>query len=148
MLKKIVISFIIVLIVIISVSTYCYNSYQKELNEAQKLNKDYESYYNIELLGTSIISIINKSIYLNEKNGIEKNEKGEYIPNDTNSINITVQFIGNEEKIYTYKMEAIAKQGTEAFVKNFGGITFKCTKIEYHEKTKKVKNLFIEQISY
>jgi len=146
MLKKVIISFIIILIAVISVTTYYYYTYKVQSNEIQKINKDYESYYDIELLGTNIISIINKTINLNEKNGIAKNEKGEYQENDTNSIIVTVQFIGQNNEIFTYRMEAIAKQGTEAFVQNFGAITFKCTKIEYHEKTKMVKSLFIEQI--
>lgn len=144
--KKIVILTIIILIVIMSAIMYFYSTYQSKLIEAQKINKDYESYYDVELLGTTVISIINKTINLNNQNGISKKENGEYQENDTNSIIITVQFKGNEDKIYTYRMEAIAKQGTEAFVKNFGGFTFKCTKMEYHEKTKIVKSLFIEQI--
>lgn len=149
MLKKIVIPLIIIVIVITTIITaiiFSINNYKSNLKEIQQLNSDYESYYNTELLGTTVISIINKTISLNEKNGIEKNNKGEYLENDTNSIIITVQFKGNEDKIFTYRMEAIGKQGSEAFVKNFGGFTFKCTKIEYHEKTKMVKSLFIEQI--
>lgn len=144
--KKIVISIILLLIVIIAIIMYLYSTYQTNLIEVQKINSDYESYYNVELLGTTIISIINKTIDLNEKNDIPKKENGEYQENDTNSIIITVQFKGNEDKVYTYRMEAIAKQGSEAFIKNFAGISFKCTKIEYHEKTKMVKSLFIEQI--
>ncbi len=144
--KKIIISFIIIAIIVITAVVYCNNVYQSKLRELQKVNSDYESYYNVEVLGTDIISIINKTIDLNEKNEVAKNEKGEYQENDTNSIIITVKFKGKDDEEFIYRMENIARQGSIEFVKNFGAISFKCTNIEYHEKTKAVKSLFIEQM--
>lgn len=35
----------------------------------------------------------------------------------------------------------------DKFVQYYGQITFKCTKIEYHKTTKKVKYMYIEQIT-
>ena len=47
----------------------------------------------------------------------------------------------------TYSIEKIYSLGTERFVQNFNLAKFKCTKIEYHEKSKKVKYLYFEQTS-
>ena len=146
MLKKKVIFFIIIIVVIATAVIYYIGNYQMQLNELKKINSNYELYYDKEILGTDIISIINKTMDWNEQNDIPKNEKGEYQENDTNSIIITVKFKGIEDQEFIYRMEAIAKQGSVEFVKNFGGITFKCTNIEYHEKSKMIKSLFIEQM--
>ena len=47
----------------------------------------------------------------------------------------------------TYNMETIYKGGMDKFVQYYGSIKFKCTKIEYHNKTQKVKYMLIEQIT-
>ena len=39
----------------------------------------------------------------------------------------------------TYKMEQIYKQGVEQFVQFFLNDKFKSSKVEYHEKTKRIK---------
>ena len=43
-------------------------------------------------------------------------------------------------------METLTKVGLEGFVQNFNLIQFKCTDIDYHEATKRVKSLTFEQI--
>ena len=48
------------------------------------------------------------------------------------SIIIEVKFIEADQ---IFRMEAIAKQGSEAFIKNYNTMSFKCIKKEYHEKT-------------
>ena len=47
----------------------------------------------------------------------------------------------------TYKMEMFYKNGIQNFIKYYGNIKFKCTKIEYHQVTKKVKYMLFEQIT-
>ena len=60
--KKIIICILSVFLVVICIVSY--SVYQKNENTAQIGidNKTYESYYNKEVLGTDIISIINKAI--------------------------------------------------------------------------------------
>jgi hypothetical protein len=45
----------------------------------------------------------------------------------------------------TYKMEAISKIGISEFIKNFNTVKFKCTNIQYHRETGKIKYIQIEQ---
>ena len=46
----------------------------------------------------------------------------------------------------TYKMEKIYNAGTEQFVQYYRTIKFKCSKIEYHEKTGRIKYILFEQL--
>ena len=86
--KKILICILSVFLVIICIVGY--SVYSKNENTAQISvdNKTYESYYNKEVLGTDIISIINKATDSNEKNDIKIDEDGNYIDNGKNSIKI------------------------------------------------------------
>lgn len=93
--------------------------------------------------GTTLISIINKAIDDNEKNGVEKEPDSIYYEqNQTNSIKITIKF-QQSEKIMA--MEDIKKSSTETFVALFNNASFKCTNIQYHEKTNYVKSMHFEQ---
>lgn len=140
--KKFVIILIILLILLAIAGYYVYNARQLR-GLAQKQNATYESCYEQEILGTTLISIINKAIDSNEKNGVEKQTNSIYYENNhENSIQITIQFKQKEEPVH---MEAIAQKQSEAFVKVFATASFKCTKIEYHEKTNLVKSLYFEQ---
>ena len=122
-----------------------YGVYQKNENTAQigVDNKTYESYENKEVLGTDIISIINKATDSNEKNDIKIGEDGNYIDNGKNSIRIEIKFL-ELDKVIT--MERINNVGIEKFWSNYGALSFKCTKIEYHEKTHRVKYMYFEEV--
>ena len=50
--------------------------------------------------------------------------------------------IDNEE---TYKMETLFNAGTEQFVQYYGSENFRCSKIEYHKKTGRIKYILFEQ---
>lgn len=141
--KKIIICILSVFLVVICIVSY--SVYQKNENTAQigVDNKTYESYYNKEVLGTDIISIINKAIDSNEKNDIKIGEDGNYIDNGKNSIRIEIKFL-ELDKVIT--MERINNVGIEKFWSNYGALSFKCTKIEYHEKTHRVKYMYFEEI--
>ena len=69
---------------------------------------------------------------------------GKYIDNKSNSINIDVKIIDND-KIYT--METLYNGGMENFIQYYNQIKFKCTIIEYHKDTNKVKYMLFEQIT-
>lgn len=128
--KKIIFSLILIIIIIVAFVGYQYSQYQIKTREQQKINEEYKSYYEKEVLGTTFISILNKTIDFNEKN-------------ENNRIAIQIRFKESEQ---LYSMEQIAKQGSENFVKNYAGMSFKCTKIEHDAKTKIVNYLRFEEI--
>ena len=141
--KKIIIFILSVFLVVICIVSY--SVYQKNENTAQigVDNRTYESYYNKEVLGTDIISIINKAIDSNEKNDIKMGKDGNYIEDEKNSIRIEIKF-KELDKVIT--MERINNVGIEKFWSNYGALSFKCTKIEYHEKTHRVKYMYFEEV--
>lgn len=141
--KKIIICILSIFLIIICIVVY--GVYQKNENTAQigVDNKTYESYENKEILGTDIISIINKATDSNKKNDIKIGEDGNYIDNGKNSIRIEIKFL-ELDKVIT--MERINNVGIEKFWSNYGALSFKCTKIEYHEKTHRVKYMYFEEV--
>ena len=140
--KKIVIILAIVLIWV-SIIAFQYSSYQVDYQITIEENAEYEQYQDKEIYGIDLATIINKTVDKNAKNGIQKDEKGNFIPNDTNSIEIEI-FIKDNEKMY--RMEIFYNNGTEEFLRYYGNIKFKCSNIEYHEKTGKIKYLLFEQL--
>lgn len=82
----------LILFVITLVSIYAVYSYRSSIKSSQKINDEYNSYYNKQMLGTELISIINKTIDINHKNNIEKDSSNYYIDNENNSIQIYVNF--------------------------------------------------------
>ena len=142
--KSIFVILTILFIIVIAISLYIHNA-QKLENIAIKHNQQYEEYCNKEILGTDLISLINKAIDYNEKNNVKKQDNTiYYINNNTNSIQITVKFIENDKII---KMENIAEKQTENFIKFFATATFKCNDIQYHKQTKNVKSMYFEQVN-
>lgn len=141
--KKIIICILSIFLIIICIVVY--GVYQKNENTAQigVDNRTYESYENKEVLGTDIISIINKATDSNKKNDIKIGEDGNYIDNGKNSIRIEIKFL-ELDKVIT--MERINNVGIEKFWSNYGALSFKCTKIEYHEKTHRVKYMYFEEV--
>ena len=105
-------------------------------------NSEYEYYLDKTVYGTDVTSIIGKAVDENEKNNIQKNEKGHYIENDENSIKIEIKMLSNGK---TYPMEEFYNNDITRFVQNFNLIKFKCTNIEYHKNTGKVKKLICEE---
>ncbi len=145
MIKKLTFIFVIIFLMILLV---VYASYKMNLQNLQQISEEnayYEAYLNKQVFGTDVLTVINKATNENVKNDILKDEKGFFIENDTNSIKIELNMLNNGEKA-TYQMETIQTVGTKGFIKNFNLIYFKCTQIEYHDKTKKVKKVVFEQL--
>lgn len=136
---------ILILLVLSSMATYTVYQYRTQKLEEQKVNKQYAEYYNIELLGTQLISLINKTMDLNEKNEIPKDDLGKYADTQGKAIIIYVKFIYNDETT-TISMEDIAKMGTESFIRLYSTENFKCTEVNYYDSTNNVKSLTFEEI--
>ena len=140
--KKLAIIFLIGIIIIVGIS-YMYLNYKANYNEARRENNQFESYYNQEFYGADVVTIINKAYDSNLTNAVEKDDKGIFKENETNSIKIDVKMLDTDT---TYTMETLYLGGMQNFVEYYSGIKFKCTKIEYHPN-KKVKYMLIEQIT-
>lgn len=143
--KKTIICLMIVLVVIIIVIVTCISENNKQLIKIKENNQKYEIYLDKEVFGTDVTSIINRAIDDNQKRQVPKDEKGFYIENDTNSIKVELIML-NDDKKETYQMETLNKVGLNGFIKNFNLINFKCSKIEYHDKTKLISKIVFEQI--
>lgn len=141
--KKTIAVLIVIMLIIVVVLIYQYNSYKTVALRNQKLNEEYEVFTQGEILGTSLITLINKAIDSNQKNNVQLDENNLYIDNNKNSIRIEVKFTESDE---IYPMERIGKLGSEQFIKNYATMNFKCTQKEYHDKTKIIKYLLFEQI--
>lgn len=145
--KKNVIIITLILFIIIIICIVGINLNSKTSKVVKKQNSEYEQYLSTEIYGTDVITLINKATSSNEENNVPKDEKDFYIDNNQNSIQIDLVMITDEEKNETtvYKMETISKVGITNFIKNFNTTKFKCTNIEYHKQTGKIKYIEITQ---
>ena len=141
--KKIIIFFVIILIIVAGVS-YMYLNYKVTVNQTKSANVDYEAYKDKEIFGTDLATLINKTVDDNTKNEIEKDDKGLYVDNEKDSIRIDIKFT-DDDTIHT--MEEIYNSGTATFMQYYNQIRFKCSNIEYHKKTGRVRYMYFEQIS-
>ena len=141
--KKFIV-FLIGIAIIVATISYMYLNYKAVYKEAKIKNAQYESYENKEIYGTDLATLINKAVDDNAKNEVQKDEKGNYINNEENSIRIDIKFI-DDDKIHS--MGEIYRSGTDLFVRYYNQIKFKCTSIEKHAKTGRIKYMFFEQIS-
>ncbi len=141
--KKNIILIITAVLIIMAIICYNYWTYNRNKLEVQNNNKTYESFYNVEVLGTDIASLINKVDDSNSKNNVSKDDNGFYIENEKNSIKIEIKFLEMDKIISS---DAVIKNGIEKFVQNFATMSFKCSKIEYHQSTKLVKYMYFEQV--
>ena len=97
----------IMIFLTVVVAYYVYN-YRVNMVETQKINKEYQSYSNVQMLGTELISIINKTTDINNNHNIPKDENNYYLDNGENSIKIYINFI-YKDKTKTLQMEDINK---------------------------------------
>ena len=140
--KKTILMIFTIFFIIVTILFVSYYSYQKEYNSVLKENSEFEKYKDKKIYGIELGTLINKTVDKNIKNKIEKDKNQMFIPNDENSIQIEIYMQDNEE---TYKMETFYNAGIQLFIQYYGDIEFKCSKIEYHKNTGKVKYLLFEQ---
>lgn len=140
--------FLIILVVLILLTVYIgymVYQYRTQVISSQKISKEYGSYYHLEMLGTEVISIINRTIDINTKGNVPKDSNGYFIDNQKDSIHIYIKFV-YKDKQTIIPMEDIERNTSEAFIRNYSTASFKCTDIQYHEKTKNVKSLTFEEV--
>ena len=140
--KKIAI-FIVSVIVILAVFTYVYYNYKAKKSDIDSNNMIYKSVYEKEISGNDLATIINKALDTNEKNFIQKDENGLFIENNENSIKIEIKF---KQSDHVFPMEKIYENKVSEFIRLYGQAIFKCTKMEYHGRTKLVKYLYFQEI--
>ena len=141
--KKIAI-FLLIIIGIVSTISYLYLNSINNQRIAQKENIKFEIYKDEEITGAEVTTLINKAINSNQQNEIEKDKKGRYIDNETNSINIDIKFIDDD---VTYNIEKIYNNGMDKFLTYYRDIKFKCVDVQYNDKTQKIKYMLFEQIT-
>ena len=146
--KKRLIILITIFLIIIAFSVYFVINYRQAKVDALANNEEYIQYYNSEVLGSTVVTLINKAIDDNEKFGVEKDENENYIENDKNSIKIYVSFLDSEQNYTeTFSMEKIYIQDTENFIKLYANTHFLCKTIEYHEETGLIKSITFEEVT-
>ena len=129
--KKVAIFFIIIILIICAIFAM-YISYKANYNISKKSNLSFEKYLNEEVYGSELATVINRAIDRNEKNEVEKNNKGIYQNNDTNSINIEIKMLDDDT---IYQMETFYRGGIQNFINYYSNIKFKCVDIKYHSST-------------
>ena len=67
-------------------------------------NMEFENYLNVEVYGTDLATIINRAIDNNITNEVEKDNKGIYQNNNTNSINIEIKIKLCDRIVYIQKI--------------------------------------------
>ena len=140
--KLLLILLLLFIIIIFSIYGLLINNKAQD-NTLKNYNREYEEYLDKTINGTELATLINKVTNINEKNSIQKDENNYYIENQENSIKIEIKLIFTEK---TYPMEEIYNKDTAEFVKYFNLEKFKCTSIEYHNKTGKISKMLFEQI--
>ena len=140
--KKLIVSMFCV-IILFGILLYTYYNYKAKKDDIDNNNLEYSSLYNKEITGNTLATIINKTIDSNNKNNIQRNENGEYIENNENSIKIDIKFTDSDK---TFPMESIYANQISQFTKLYKRAIFKCTDIKYHKTTKYVKYLYFQEV--
>lgn len=140
--KKYIILSIIVIMAVTAIGYLCIN-YISISKATLNSNKNYESLLNKTITGTELATYINQIIDKNTKNGVEKDSNGYYINNNENSITAEIKFKDSDN---IFRIEQISNNGIEKFINLYANLNFKCTKIEYHNKTKLISYLYFEEV--
>ena len=139
--KKTLIYIICIVLIILSVIGTKYLNFKEQKSLIQKYNLEYEVYLNQDVTGRELTTAINRAVNNNEKNSVQKDEKGFYIEDDNNSVKIEIKILDNDT---TYQMETLYNGGMENFIQYYGDINFNCSKIDSNSKGK-VSHIIFEQ---
>ena len=143
--KRSTLTVVVLMLIVLGLAIYFAINSRMASNTASEENRYYQQLLEKEITGTELSSVINKVIDSNKKNELSLDDKKLYIENDNNSIVVEINF-KYEDGIKTIRGEKIFNGEIHNFISYYGNIKFKCTKIEYHDSTKKVKKIYIEEI--
>lgn len=143
--KKFVILIISISIIIISINFMDFK--EKEIGNIniKNFNLKYENFNKESLNGLEVATVINKAVSHNQGLEVPIDEKGFYILDDEESVEIYVTMKTTET---TYRMESLYGLGMDKFIETFGTAEFECTDVKYHEKTGRIASLTFEAIEY
>lgn len=141
--KKIAI-FLLMILIVVSAISYLYINQKLRYREMQKENAKLDIVEGQEITGQDLVTLINKVIDTNRKNEVSKDKKGNYVDNEENSIQMDISFIDVD---VTYNIERINQGGMSSFLQNYRGIIFKCSEVQFHKSTGKIKYIKVEQIT-
>lgn len=140
--KRYIILAIIVIMAVTAIG-YLYLNYISISKATSNSNKNYENLLDKTITGSEFATYINQIIDKNTKNSVEKDSKGYYINNNENSIIVEIKFKDSDN---IFRIEQISNNGIEKFINLYANLNFKCTKIEYHKKTKLISYLYFEEV--
>ncbi len=143
--KKSTLTVVVLILIALGLAVYFVISSRITANVASEENRYYQQLLNKEITGTELSSVINKVIDSNKKNELSLDDKKLYIENNENSIVVEINF-KYEDGVKTLRGEKIFNGEIKNFISHYGNIKFKCSKLEYHESTKKVKKIYIDEI--
>lgn len=139
---------LILIIILVATVFFILNYKEYEINtiDLKRFNLTYEEFNKDNLNGLDVVTVMNQATSNNEKYEIPKDENGLYVLDDENSIEIYVTMIINDE---TYRMERLTNKDVNSnFIRLFGDVNFKCSSIDYHQKTGRVASMHFEATEY
>jgi len=142
--KRILIIIIIIFIIATSIIVGLIMANNARVREARRHNQQYASYLETEIWGTELATLINRAMNNNRRNDVKQDAEGNFINNETNSINIDIEMITIEE---TFSMERIYAGGTTEFAQAFNFVKFESRTTEYHEQTGKISRIVFRQLT-
>ena len=140
--KKYIILGLVVIMAVTAIG-YLYLNSKSAANTVSANNKTFEKLLNKTITGTEFATYMNQILDKNSKNSVEKDSNGYYINNNENSIIAEIKFKDSDN---IFRIEQISNNGIGKFINLYAKLNFKCTKVEYHEKTKLISYLYFEQI--
>lgn len=141
--KKTLFIIIAIIIIFTSMAIIFINNNINAEKDVAKFNMYFENYLDRNLYGTEVATLIGKAIDNNQRYEVPKDEKGMYISDNKYSIKIHINLVGSSK---TYEMETINKVGIPEFISNFNSMTFKILEMKYHKETKRVSEIYIQEV--
>ena len=140
--KKYIILGLVVIMAVTAIE-YLYLNSKSAANTVSANNKTFEKLLNKTITGTEFATYMNQILDKNSKNSVEKDSNGYYINNNENSIIAEIKFKDSDN---IFRIEQISNNGIGKFINLYAKLNFKCTKVEYHEKTKLISYLYFEEV--
>lgn len=147
--KKVILLLIILIVVTVVIVLIQVSDNRSGLQEKKAFNAQFEEYIDKELLGTDVMTIINKAIDNNTTNEIPKDDEENFIEDDSKCIKVYLILLTKDEEEKTkeimYPMETLQRAGLDGFIDRFSLTKFKCNKIEYNSEGR-VSKIEVKQI--